>query len=175
MLLGAVIFGSHFATSVLLSAHNFREPICFWAPRSIMVLFIAIGLWRYRPHSLFLPTNSAERVVWAVWLGYLLSFAALFGVMELLERGHEHIHLRVYGPSMVLSGMAFFVMGAHVWGGCYLIGVAFMLLAPALAYNAESDWCPFWFGTVWGAALLILGARFWWLGRLAELEEAKPR
>jgi len=168
--LGVVIFMSHLATSLLLRAHD-PEPVAYWGPRSLMLVLIAIGLYRYRPHSLFLPTSSAERVVWAVWLGYLLAFASLFWVVELLSPGAAHRHFLIYGPSMALSGMAFFVMGAHIWGGCYLIGVGFLLLAPLFAYHGHSEWSiwlPMWFGAVWATALFILGARYWWLGRNVE-------
>jgi len=162
--LALVIFFSHLCTSLMLRA-DFREPIAFWGPRSVMLICILVGLYRYRPHSLFLPTTSAERVVWAVWLGYLLAFGSLFWVTMMLESGSAHPHLMVYGPATALSGMAFFVMGAHIWGGCYVIGILFMLLAPLLTHFAGSDWSPLWFGTIWASALFILGIRYLWLAR----------
>jgi hypothetical protein len=56
-------------------------------------------------------------------------------------------------------------MGGHVWGGCYVIGLAFLLLAPAMALLAGSAWSPFCFGLLWGAALLVLGRRYWKRGQ----------
>jgi hypothetical protein len=56
-------------------------------------------------------------------------------------------------------------MGGHVWGGCYVIGLAFLLLAPAMALLAGSPWSPFCFGLLWGAALLVLGRRYWKRGQ----------
>jgi eukaryotic-like serine/threonine-protein kinase len=165
--LGLIIFIAHLCTSLLLRS-EYREPIAFWGPRSLMLIGILIGLLRYRPHSLFLPTSSAERVVWAVWLGYLLGFGSIFWVTTTLERGSEHPHLMVYGPATVLSGMAFFVMGAHIWGGCYVIGIIFMLLAPLLTYFAGSDWSPLWFGTIWASALFVLGVRYLYLAKAVD-------
>jgi serine/threonine protein kinase len=162
--LGAIIFLCHLATSVLLR-EQYPDWISYWGPRSFMLAIIAAGLFRYRPHSLFLPTSSAERVVWAVWLGYMLAFGSMFVVMHVLGSGAEHPHLHVYGPATALSGMAFFIMGAHVWGGCYIIGVLFLALAPAMAHYTASLWAPMWFGTMWGTALFILGARYWVLGK----------
>src|SRR5262249_48104027 len=89
--LGIVIFITHLATSLLLHG-QYREPIAYWGPRSIMLVLIVIGLYRYRPHSLFLPTSSAERVIWAVWLGYVLAFASMLWVMLILAAGSQHVH-----------------------------------------------------------------------------------
>ncbi len=76
-----------------------------------------------------------------------------------------HHRLDVYGPVTAAGGMAWFVMGGLVWGGCYLIGLCFLLLAPVVVHTAGSQWSPFWFGCLWAAAFLILGWRYWRLGR----------
>jgi serine/threonine protein kinase len=160
MLLGLLIFVSHLATSLLLLAHCPRW-LSFWGPRSVLLVAVLSLFLRYRPHRLILPTNSIERLIWAVWVGYLLTFISLFWVMQILK----HHHLEIYGVVTALSGLAWFTMGGHVWGGCYLIGAAFLLLAPVMALQTGSVWSPFYFGTIWSAALLILGRRYWKLAQ----------
>jgi hypothetical protein len=67
-----------------------------------------------------------------------------------------------YPVSMVLGGMAFFIMGSNYWGGCYAVGglyfVLGMLMPQWLGYS------PLVFGAVWGCTLALLG---WRLGRIA--------
>lgn len=159
MLLAGLIFLAHLGTSLLLLA-GFSDLISFWGPRSLMLLLIAPLLWRYRPSASLWPTNAIERVIWAIWIGYLLTFFSLYQVMRL----QEHSHLEVYGAASAVSGMAWFVMGGLVWGGCYLIGGAFLVLAPLMALLAGSLWSSFVFGLQWSVALLILGGRYWRMG-----------
>jgi hypothetical protein len=106
---------------------------------------------------------AAERLIWAVWIGYLIAY--LFMNLTMHAMGHKH--LDTYALSLLLSGLAFFIMGCHVWGWCYVIGLAFMIGAPLMAYSPDSEWAPFWFGAMWGLALFIIGGRYWWLGRTA--------
>jgi hypothetical protein len=109
-----------------------------------------------------LPTNPIERLLFAVWLGYLLAFASVFWV----ARAQGHGHLQMYGAGMALSGLAWFAMGGSVWGGCYVIGLAYLLAAPVLALKLDgSPWAPAAFGTAWGITLLVVGGRYRWLGR----------
>jgi serine/threonine-protein kinase len=159
MLLGALIFVTHLATSLLLVV-GCPELLAFWLPRTALLLATVPLFLHYRPQKAIWPTNSVERLIWAVWVGYLLTFLSLFWVLRLLQ----HSHLQMYGPVTALSGLAWFTMGGHVWGGCYLIGAAFLALAPVMALLAGSIWSPFAFGLLWSAALLILGRRYWLLG-----------
>jgi eukaryotic-like serine/threonine-protein kinase len=160
ILLGAIILVAHLLTSLLLVA-GVAEFICYWVPRIAVIALTVPLLLRYRPHSGLMPTNAVERLIWAVWIGYLIAFAALVWVMQRLGHGH----LEVYGPGMVLSGLAWFVMGGHVWGGCYLIGLLFMAGAPTLTLLRGSPWSPFVFGIFWGVTLFLVGARYRRLGR----------
>jgi serine/threonine protein kinase len=160
MLLGALILLAHLATSLLLWAHCPRI-LSFWVPRSVFLALAVPLFWRFRPSASVWPTNAVERLIWAVWLGYLLTFLSLFWVMQVLK--HDHLH--IYGVATAVGGLAWFAMGGHVWGGCYVIGLAFLLLAPAMALLAGSPWSPFCFGLLWGAALLVLGRRYWKRGQ----------
>jgi serine/threonine-protein kinase len=161
MLLGGLIFVAQTATSLLLWTGRLKEAWCFWVPRAVTLLLLVPLFLKYRPTRAVWPTNAVERSLWAVWGGYLLTFATLFWVMRLL--GHDH--LGIYGVWTAVSGLAWFIMGGYVWGGCYLIGAAFLGLSPVFALFAESKWSPLGFGALWGAALLTMGWRYWRLGR----------
>jgi hypothetical protein len=160
MILGGLIFCAHLATSLMLLAH-LHPMLCFWVPRSVLLVLLVPLLFRFRPHAAVWPTNAVERLIWAVWVGYLLTFMSLFWVMRVLR----HNHLEVYGVATAVGGLAWFIMGGHAWGGCYLIGLAFLVLAPPMALLSGSPWSPFCFGLLWSLALLTLGRRYWKLGR----------
>jgi serine/threonine protein kinase len=160
MILGGLILIAQLLTSVLLVEGCPRLP-AFWAPRAVLLVLLVPLFLKYRPTRAVWPTNAVERLLWAVWVGYLLTFASLFWVMQVLR----HDHLQIYGVVTAVSGLAWFTMGGHVWGGCYLIGGAFLLLAPLIALRAGDPWSPFYFGALWCAALLVLGHRYWKLGR----------
>jgi hypothetical protein len=59
--------------------------------------------------------------------------------------------------------VCYFIMGSHVWGGSYVIGLTFLLAAPAMPLFLS--WSPLVFGTLWLAALGTLGGRYLWLGK----------
>jgi serine/threonine protein kinase len=160
MLLGVLIFVAHLGTSLLLVA-GAPQWLSFWGPRSLLLGLLVPLFLRYRPHASIWPTNSVERLLWAVWVGYLLTFLSLFWVMQILGHGH----LEIYGVVTAVSGLAWFAMGGHAWGGCYVIGATFLFLAPVMALMSGSNWAPFWFGTLWAVSLLTLGHRYWSLGR----------
>jgi hypothetical protein len=164
MLFAAIIFLSHLGTSLFLLAGQ-PDWLSYWVPRVVQFTLLGVVLWRYRTQSLLFPTSSAERLIWAVWIGYLLAF--LFMTL-ILEREMGLNHLATYALSTLLSGLAFFVMGGHVWGWCYVIGLCFMLVSPWMAHYRESQWSPAWFGALWGIALLTVGLRYWRMGRAAE-------
>ena len=160
MWLGGLIFAAHAVTSLLLAGHA-AEPVAFWGPRA--ALFVALGGWlrHFGFGNGLLPSNPLERQLWATWLGYLLGFAAMFWVMEAMGHGH----LELYGAAMVLGGMAWFSMGGCIWGGCYVVGLAFMAAAPAMTWLNETPWGPGAFGAAWGVTLFALGGRYVYLSR----------
>jgi len=162
MLLGFLIWIVHSSTSLLLVSGMPEWP-AFWIPRSIFFVLFAVWLGKYGFGAGLLPTNAVERILWAVWLGYLLAFASIFWV----TRSQGHGHLQMYGAGMALSGLAWFAMGGCVWGGCYVIGLGFLLAAPLMTHFDGSPWAPAVFGAAWGVTLLIVGGRYWRLGRRA--------
>jgi serine/threonine protein kinase len=164
MVLGALIFASHLAASVLLE-FGVPQVLCFWVPR-VVVLATMVPLWmKYRPSYSLWPTNAVERGLWAVWIGYFLTFSSLYWVMQVMDPSEQH--LGIYGVVTAASGLAWFAMGGYVWGGCYLIGLVFLAVAPFLAMVHGSKWSPFWFGALWALALCIIGGRYRSLGRQA--------
>lgn len=159
--LSAIVMASHLSTSVLLEA-TAPEWVSFWGPRAAM--FIALFVWlRYfrREHGV-LASNPIERLLWAVWFGYLLSFIAL--TLSLEQLGHTH--LEIYGPALALSGLGWFVMGGYIWGGCYIFGLLLMVLSPLLVRMGVSNWTPTLFGLAWSLTLFAVGVRYWRLARL---------
>jgi serine/threonine-protein kinase len=162
ILLGMLIFLVHSGTSVLLTSGVSEWP-AFWIPRSIFLVLFGVWLWKFRYGASFLPTNAIERLLWAVWMGYLFAFASIFWV----TRSQGHGHLEMYGAGMALSGLAWFAMGGSIWGGCYIIGLLYMIAAPFMTLLDGSSWAPAVFGLAWGITLLIVGLRYRRLGARA--------
>ncbi len=140
-----------------------------WAVRSVQFALMALIFWLNRSHQV-MPASTAERQLWAIWLGYLVaSFAVVFALGPFIPADDTHRHF-LYIPWSLLSGLAFFVMGGSYWGRCYPLGGAFLLLAALLP--GRLDWGPLGFGTLWTAAMLSMGLH---LRRLAaESEETPP-
>jgi serine/threonine-protein kinase len=162
MAFGLVIFLGH-AAMFGLEATGHEPLIAFWLPRGLMLSLLVILLWRFRRHAM-LPTNSAERLVWGVWVGYLICVGAI-GI-TLFASGLDP-KLR-YAFSAIVSGLGFVIMGVHVWGGAYVIGGAFLLAAPLLGSTLK--FASLEYGLLWGVSLLMFGGHYW---RLAH--SAKPR
>ena len=144
ILLGLLIFVVHSMTSLLLWKGT-QEETAFWAPRGVFLILFGVWLWRFRFGHSLLPTNPIERLLWAVWLGYLLSFSSIFWV----AKAQHHGHLEMYGAGMALSGLAWFAMGGSIWGGCYIIGILYFIAAPFMTLLDGSPWSPAVFGSAW--------------------------
>src|SRR5262249_34421821 len=121
----AGIVGSlHVVKHVAIVAHEPMPVIVLLHVLQFALMLLV--LWRYRREGL-LPTTTAERQLWSVWIGYvvscvLLSFeaVALFGE-DWAYRG------ALYPFFSVLTGMAFFILGASYWGWCYALALAFFV------------------------------------------------
>jgi serine/threonine protein kinase len=159
LLFALVIFAAHAVTTLLLEK-SVSASVAFWIPRIAQFTLLGLVYWRFRPHSI-LPTSAAERLLWAAWGGYLIAYISMGWVVERL--GHDH--LSSYGPTAVLAGLAFLVMGSHVWGWCYVIGLGFMAFGPFLVGLDNPNLAPFWFGVLWGVALAIIGLRYYRMGQ----------
>ncbi len=156
MAFGLVIFLAHLWMFAMIGAGH--EPgMGYWLPRGVMFLLMLGILWYARPYSL-LPTNAAERPIWAIWIGYLIATGMADLVLQLQGRDFTE----VYALGAVLSGLGFFAMGSHVWGGCYVVGLVFMAAAPCMAVERERS--AVWLGALWLLALAAVGIRYWRLG-----------
>ena len=110
------------------------------------ILFVFLGLlFYYNRGSKLLPTTAAERELWTIWIGY---FAGYFFIVVVVTRLLIHCdvlqrtlsgrlprylkELLPYPFIAMVSGLAFFIMGANYWGRCYAFGVAFFVAAPLM-------------------------------------------
>ncbi len=157
MVFGLVIAVSHVATFLLESAGE-GLLTAYWLPRGLMVVLLLLLLRRFRRHSI-LPTNSAERLVWGVWVGYLICAGVISATLS--ASGLDPRLL--YAFSAILGGLGFFIMGVHVWGGAYVIGWAFLLAAPLLSIAPKS--ASLAYGILWGVSCLAFGGHYWRLSR----------
>jgi eukaryotic-like serine/threonine-protein kinase len=140
-----------------------RQPIS-WVILSQAIQFTLMGLvfWRYRKHGV-LPTNTAERHMWSVWVGYLTA-SVLVSIICAVLFGQEKLYESILYPFYaVIAGLAFFALGSNYWGGCYAFGVAFFVLPGVMLLH--QDWGGLEFGGLWTIALITLGHRLHNLGR----------
>jgi hypothetical protein len=122
-------------------------------------------LW-LRPSGLQ-PTSMAERLMWTLWIGYVLTLYVL-GICHLMLKGGwaADQELRLYPPMAAITGMAFFVLGCSYWGWCYAFGLAFHVLALLMVLDLR--WSPLEFGSLWAVALMVIGMRLRGLGAAAQ-------
>jgi hypothetical protein len=112
---------------------------------------IVLGLWLGRSRS---QAGPAERQMWSILVGHLLGMA-LLAIVSWPVRAAEALAL--YPRWAILTGVEFFSMGAGYWGGFYLLGLAFLVLAVPMALWPEA--APLGMGALMTATLLILGTR----------------
>jgi serine/threonine protein kinase len=157
VVIGVLIFSSHLAIWVL---ELLGQPwwLAYGIPRTVMVLALAAILLRSRRQSI-LPTNATERLIWSIWIAYLAGYSAAAVLIAVSGRPH----LELYPPAAIVSGVCFFIMGSHIWGGNYVVGLTFLIAAPAMPLFLA--WSPLVFGALWLAALGTLGVRYLRLGR----------
>jgi hypothetical protein len=114
-----------------------------------------LGLFGYYRRGQWLPTNAAERQLFSIWAGYLVTCFAI-GISNRIWTGWQTVvELRVYPTLSCLTALAFFAMGASYWGRCYVFGVCFVLLPFAMGLDLR--WAPLEFGSAWAGILLVIG------------------
>lgn len=97
--------------------------------------------------------SPGERQLWSVWSGVGMGTAVLF--LAFLQPPTPDVPypiLEVYPAVAALHGLAFFAMGASLWGGFYVAGVAFFLSTLCMRLNLR--WAPLEFGAILS---LVLG------------------
>jgi hypothetical protein len=183
LVFAAIVLVEHVAVFALTITEEPR-PLVFMT-RAAQFVLIALVFLRTRGRRL-LPTTAAERELWTIWLGYLLSYGSALVVSRLLAgqgilAGGPHApvgwqNLLLYPFSAIISGLAFFVMGSNYWGRCYAVGAFFWGMA--LLMPLHLSWAPLEFGLLWSIVLTAIGLHLRRLGRQAEtdpeLVEAAP-
>jgi hypothetical protein len=160
LLFGVIVFLGHVIMFLVLETE--QPQLVHWLVRFSQFGLMGFLFWRYRRQGTFMPTSSAERQLWSIWLGYLAAYLVALWVSRVLV-GTEHFELRLYPYTSVLTGLAFFVMGSNYWGKCYAIGVAFFGLA--LVMLLRLDLAPLEFGLLWSVTLILMGLHVRRLGR----------
>ena len=148
--------------------------------RLLQFALLAFLFW-YARGSRLLPTNAAERELWTIWIGYFTTYFFIVMVtrsldhLELLRTAPDW-HARAYFLELLpypfislVSGLAFFIMGANYWGRCYAIGAVFFVMAPLMTLDLTLG--PLMFGTVWTVTLVMFGLH---LGRQATPASKPP-
>ena len=150
--IGMVIFLSHLAMNCLMLL-DFPTSIAFWLPRTLMLVTI-FALILYARRGSILPRSVAERPVFSIWLGYLLTLS----VMNVLALLGDDEPKRVFVTAAALSGFGFLAMAGHVWGGSALFGLGF--LSVALIANHFIAIAPLLLGSMWLVSLCGLAHHY---------------
>ena len=147
--IGALIFVTHLLLEILaLVGTGWLIPRL--AARGVIVL--VLGKWLFDWRGEIWPQNPFERAVWALWSGYLIALpVANIGLAAVGRTRGE-----AGAVESLLAGLAFIATGGVSWGGCYVVGLAFLVLSvPALFISPGIDVA---FGVLWLAGLVALAA-----------------
>ncbi len=130
--------------------------------RALALLFLAV-LGYFRGWQMW-PRGPAERQLWMVWGGYLLT-CFVFGFSGRLAMGvfDTAVELKFYQGLACLTALAFFALAPSFWGYCAVIGGAFLVLPFVMAIDVS--WAPIEFGGLWAGILVVFGIRLRKLGR----------
>jgi serine/threonine protein kinase len=179
LVFAAIVFVEHVGVFALAQAGQPKWVI--YVARLGQFAAMAVAFWYNRGRRL-LPTSAAERELWTIWIGYLITLAVNWTVCFMLReagvigpgpaqipRWDEYL---LYPFITMLSGLAFFMMGSNYWGRCYAVGAAFFALAALMPLWLE--YAPLLFGLLWTATLLALGLHLRKLANRAVDPAAKP-
>jgi serine/threonine-protein kinase len=165
----AIFLAGHLLTFVLLQT-NQPAGLVFLS-RAGQLLLGGVAFWWYRRRDP-LPASAAERQVWLIWLGALAAFGTSSLASRLLIGGGLlaagpaapacWADVAVYPFAAVVSGLAFFVMGAGYGGRYYLFSLAFFALALLLPLGLE--WSPLAYGLLWSLCLVVIARHLRRLG-----------
>jgi serine/threonine-protein kinase len=159
LVMAAIIGVEHLLVFLLVL---FRAPsVLITTARALQFVLLGYLFWRNRGSRL-LPQNAAERELWTIWIGYftvyffIVVLTRLMLHFDFIESNSEYFReLFPYPFIALVSGLAFFIMGANYWGRCYALGVVFFIIAPVM--TLEMTMAPLLFGVVWTLALVTMG------------------
>ncbi len=169
LLFGGIFLFGHLLTFALIRTHQPTGLVVLARAGQLVLGFAA--LWWYRRREP-LPATAAERQVWSIWVGYLLAYGASSLVSRLLigcgilaagpAAPASWPEVVSYPFAAILSGLAFFVMGAGYWGRYYAIGLAFFVLSLLMLLRLE--WSPLEYGFLWALCLTAIARHLRRLG-----------
>ncbi len=104
---------------VWLAVLTMHAPLCF--------------LLQTDDSASLLPSNPAERHLWALWTGHFMASAGVFLAYR-IQHHPDYVAavLDAYPAYTALTGLAFFVMGSSIWFRNSLFGVLWIVLAAAM-------------------------------------------
>ena len=120
------------------------------------VLLIGLLFRRFRPGGM-LPRNPAERQMWSVWSGFIVTCGVLGTTNHLIGRGVVTEEHRLFPAISAVSGLAFCFLGSSYWGRCYLLAAMFFGLS--FVMTATLPWAGLEFWAAWAAVLIIIVRR----------------
>jgi serine/threonine protein kinase len=142
--------------------HSSHSTLYLSITRASQFALMGLVFWYFRGHQM-LPRTTAERQLWAIWAGYMLSCCIIFVVCRAMFAEQEHFEVLVYPFWTIVAGLGFFVMGSNYWGRCYAIGLVFWVAA--LLMPMTGLWAPLLFGLVWSMILALVGSHLRRIGR----------
>lgn len=152
VLIGVVIFLSHLVM-FWLTHLELTTAYAIWLPRGVMLVAILLLILRARGGTL-LPRSVAERPIFSIWIGYLVTLAILNLVVLIREEEPE----LVFVLASALSGFGFLAMAGHIWGGSALFGLGF--LAVAIIANFLTPIAPLLLGSMWLLSLCAVAYHY---------------
>src|SRR5262249_32016071 len=130
----AVVFATQIGSAILIASRPESLDNWLMVSKAIQFSMIALSIVHGLRRGLF-PAGPAERMLWTVWAGYAvacITLSAASRIMGIPERPHDPLLL--YPQYAIVSGLAFTILGATVWGGSYVIGAIFFGLALAMPF-----------------------------------------
>ena len=150
--IGIIILLTHVGI-FFLQDWQFPAWITYWIPRLVMMAAIFSTISHARQGAL-LPRSVAERPVWSIWFGYLLTL----GVVNIVGFVDDQPASNLFPITSALSGFGFIAMAGHIWGGSAILGLGFFLVA--FLSTLSVDLAPLWFGAMWLLSLVTLAQHY---------------
>jgi serine/threonine-protein kinase len=162
LLFGIVLLFAEGAVNIFILTH---QPMALLGlVHAAELLLLGVLFWRSRVSSLR-PTSTAERLMTAVWSGYVATLLIIALHFRIVAGWTQEIDLTLYPLIAAVTVMPFFILGSCYWGWCYAFAAAFFGLT--LLMTVDLRWAPIEFGMLWAVVLGIIGFR---LRRLAARE-----
>ncbi len=124
---------------------------------------LGVSLFLYYGKGRIWPQNPAEQHMLSVWGSFIVVAGMLFVNLGINPGEDGWRSPAFYEAICGASAVAFFSLGAMFWGGCYLVGIAFLLMIPLMPLDPRL--CPILYGSIWAIVTLLIGTRLRRLSR----------